>query len=402
MAQGSIIWRCRKCGNKSSGSCKHPRAGYSITYRVGKRQKWEAVGRSKKTAERRLAEIMAQVHSGSYRSIRHITFDDFARRWLKDYVSARVKPLTYRAYRGIVRWHLDPVFGSQRLVDIAPDQIQAYMAKSIREKPNAPATINKTLVLLKHILKCAKQWGYLRENPAQDIKHARVEQKEMAYLSPDEIRLLLRHSDEPYRTLFLSGVLTGMRVGELQALQWGDIAWNANRIYVQRSIFWYRKREAEEFGQEGSELWRFTSPKSKRSKRSIVMSPKLREALELHRLRCPVSPHELVFCTPKGTPIQYRNLIRREFEPALDGAGLRKIRFHDLRHTYAALLIAQGFHAKFIQSQLGHASIQTTLDRYGHLLPEAQAGAGEKLDAQLFQSESASDPNLALAVPHAL
>jgi integrase len=327
---------------------------------------------------------MAQLHSGTFRSIQQITFGDFAQKWLKDYSSSRVKPTTYRSYRGMVKWHLAAIFGSQRLTDITPDQVQAYMAKSLREKPNAPATINKTLVLLKQILKHAKQWGYLRENPAEDIKHARVESVEMDYLNPDEVRLLLKHADEPYRTLFLTAVLTGMRMGELLALQWGDMDWNANRIHVRRSVFWYLKREAEELGQDGADLWRFTSPKSKRSKRAIIMSPGLKEALELHRLQCPASPHDLVFCTPRGTTLQYRNLIRREFEPALTRAGLRKIRFHDLRHTYTSLLIAQGAHAKFIQSQLGHASIQTTLDRYGHLLPEAQVGTGERLDAQLF------------------
>ncbi len=384
MAQGSIIWRCRKCGSSAAGACPHPRAGYYIAYRVGKKQKWEAIGRNKKVAERRLADVMAQLHSGTFRSVQQITFGDFAQKWLKDYPPSSVKPTTCRSYRGMVRCHLAPVFGSQRLTDITPDQVQGYMARSLREKPNSPSTINKTLVLLKQILKHARQWGYLRANPAEDIKHARVESIEMDYLKPDEVRLLLKHSDEPYRTFFLTAALTGMRMGEILALQWGDMDWNANRIYVRRSIFWYLKREAEELGQDGSDLWRFTSPKSKRSKRAIIMSPGLKEALELHRLQCPTSPHDLVFCTPKGTPLQYRNLIRREFEPALTRAGLRKIRFHDLRHTYTSLLIAQGAHAKFIQSQLGHASIQTTLDRYGHLLPETQQHVGEHLDAQLF------------------
>lgn len=395
MAQGSIIWRCHKCGSRAGGACEHPRASYYISYRVGKKQKWEAIGRSKKVAERRLADVMAQLHSGTFRSVQQITFDEFAQKWLKDYPPARVKPTTYRSYRGMVKWHLTPVFGSQRLTDIMPDQVQAYMAKSLREKSNAPLTINKTLVLLKQMLKHAKQWGYLRDNPAEDIQHARSEQKEMDYFSPDEIRLLLKHADEPFRTFCLTAVLTGMRMGELLALQWGDIDWNANRTYVRRSIFWYLSREAKELGLDGETLWRFTTPKSKRSRRAIVLSPKLKEALEIHRLQCPVSPHDLVFCTPKGMPLQYRNLIRREFEPALTRAGLRKIRFHDLRHTYTALLIAQGAHAKFIQSQLGHASIQTTLDRYGHLLPETQQHVGEHLDAQLFGATQKSDSSQA-------
>ena len=128
------------------------------------------------------------------------------------------------------------------------------------------------------------------------------------------------------------------------------------------------------------------------------MSPRLREALELHRLTCPVGPDDLVFCAKEGTPIHAENMIRREFLPALSRAGLRHIRFHDLRHTYTALLIAQGAHAKFIQSQLGHASIQTTLDRYGHLLPEMQHGAGERLDTTVFGPVGGEQAGKALAV----
>ena len=114
------------------------------------------------------------------------------------------------------------------------------------------------------------------------------------------------------------------------------------------------------------------------------MPPSLKEALELYRLQCPVSPHDLIFCTKDGTPLDQRNFIEREFWPTLTRAGLRRIRFHDLRHTYTALLIAQGTNVKFIQSQLGHASVQTTLDRYGHLLPETQRHVGDRLDAQVF------------------
>jgi integrase len=159
-------------------------------------------------------------------------------------------------------------------------------------------------------------------------------------------------------------------------------------IHVKRSL-WYDSHE-ELAHQRGADQrrWRFLTPKSKQSIRQVIMTPKLREALELHKLHASVSVHDLVFCASNGEPIEPRNLVYREFQPTLVRAGLRRIRFHDLRHTYTALLIAQGFHAKFIQRQLGHASIQTTLDRYGHLLPDAQRAAGERLDALVFGPEA--------------
>jgi len=243
----------------------------------------------------------------------------------------------------------------------------------------------------------AQEWGLVRDNPAQRIRQVRVEPKEMDFLRPDEIRLLLQHADEPYRTLFLTAVLTGMRRGELLALQWGDIDWHNDVIHVKRSLFWHNKEELASANGQGTVLWRFSTPKSTRSIRTVIMSPKLKEALELYRLQCPVSPQDLVFCTTGGGPMNANNMINREFLPTLSRAGLRRIRFHDLRHTYTALLIAQGAHAKFIQSQLGHASITTTLDRYGHLLPEAQQGTGERLDAMVFSP--ASPEKVAESVP---
>ena len=202
----------------------------------------------------------------------------------------------------------------------------------------------------------------------------------MDFLKPDEIRLLLEHSREPFKTIFLTAVLTGMRRGEILGLQWGDIDWNSNTIFVRRSIYWLTWKE----NGENKTRWQFISPKSKRSVRSIVLSPRLKEALEIHRLTAPINPEDLVFCNGQGNPIDPDNMVKREFFTALSFAGLRKIRFHDLRHSYTTLLISQGENVKFIQSQLGHASIQTTMDRYGHLLPCNQYGVGSKLDSQIF------------------
>ncbi len=392
MAQGSIIWRCRICGNnRSTGACKHPRAGYAIVYRIGVRQKWETVGRNKKDAERRLANILHQLHSGAYRQITAISFDEFADKWLQDYAAGSVKPLTLRRYRSIVSCYLKSAFAGFLLADISTEHVQGFLSRALRERRVAPRTVNQALAVLKVMLKHAKRWHYLRENPSEGVKPLRVEPKEMDYLKPNEVRLLLQQADEPYRTLFLTAILTGMRLGELLGLQWGDIDWTANLIHVRRSLYWCDGDELAEAPQKDVDAvsWRFSTPKSRRSIRAIVMSPRLREALEFHRINGPESPQGLVFCTRQGTPMDRPNMVRREFWPTLARARLRRVRFHDLRHTYTSLLIAQGAHVKFIQSQLGHSSVQTTIDRYGHLLPEMQHSAGERLDALVFSSTEA-------------
>jgi len=379
MARGSIVWHCSKCGNLTKGSCEHPGAKYYTVLALGTKRKWEAASRTKKDAERRLSEILAGFHQGTYIPPTKILFKDFAETWLKD--SAGLKPTTLQFYRTLFKIHLAPAFGHLLLNQISPQLIKNFQSRCLSEKKLSPKTTNSLLTTLKTALNYAEWCGHLRENPAKRVKPVKTNRKEMEFFSPEEIRRLLANSDEPAKTLFLTAALTGMRIGELLALQWGDIDWHSNVVRVRRTLYF---RYFDSGGAPEKQKWSFSTPKSNDSNRTIRISPKLREALELHRLVAPVSPHDLIFCTSKGTPINPRNLVRREFLPALIRAGLKRIRFHDLRHTYTTLLIAQGENIKFIQSQLGHASIQTTLDRYGHLLPDAGKDVGERLDAFVF------------------
>jgi integrase len=173
-----------------------------------------------------------------------------------------------------------------------------------------------------------------------------------------------------------------MRRGELLALRWGDVDWNSRRIWVRRNV----NRHGD-----------FQEPKTRGSVRAIAMPATLATALREHQLASPFSSEDdLIFPNEKGTPLDGHNFVRRVFDPALRRAGLPKIRFHDLRHSFASLLIAQGEHPKLISEQLGHASVQITLDRYGHLMPASYDSAGERLDAALFgaglQASASSGP----------
>ncbi len=281
---------------------------------------------------------------------------------------------------------INPAFGNLELSQITTYKIQSFAA-DLQKARNAN-TVLKFVVLLKTVFKHARKWGFIRENPALDVERPRTEQKEMDFLNPEEIRNLLNHAEEPYKTLFLTAILTGLRRGELLALQWGDIDWLASLIHVRRSVYALNKDEAGEMGQKKG--WKFITPKSKRSIRRIIMSPLLSEALQNHRLNdqingCP-NKYDLIFANRAGEPLDGQNLINREFYPALEVAGLRRVRFHDLRHSYCSLLIAQNENIKFIQNQLGHASIQTTIDRYAHIMPQDNIEAGSKLDKQIFGS----------------
>ncbi len=202
----------------------------------------------------------------------------------------------------------------------------------------------------------------------------------MQILTPEEIRVFLSNCSDKFYPLALTAIFTGMRRGELLALKWSDLDWNKKQIYVRRSIY------------EGN----FVEPKSESSKRAINMAPILIDTLKKHReaqreahkvieLGDYLESPDLVFPNGGGNPQSPQNLLNRQFYPTLKKAGLRRIPFHSLRHTFASLLIHQGESIKYIQHQLGHASVQITLDRYSHLLPEVHNGAGARLENTVFK-----------------
>jgi integrase len=391
MARGSVIKRCAVCrreGRNQYTACNHPERMYGIFYRVGRKPVFKTVGPNKKDAERRLGEVMRDINQGTYCDLKAIAFEEFSKKWLETYAAMSVKPSTLRNYGDAVRCHFIPAFGHMPLARIHETDIRGFIAKTLKNRK--PKTVNNFLIMLKTMFKHAKRWGYVRENPAWDIEHVRDDHQEMDFITPEEVRLLIKHADEPCRTVIQLAVMTGMRRGEIFGMQWGDIDWFNNTIHVRRNLYWHSKRAM--IGREDEPLWCFLSPKTKRSARSVVMSPALRKILEIHRITAPVGVHDLVFCNKMGNPIDPNNFIQREFHPTLTRAALRKIRFHDLRHTYATFLIAQNENIKFIQSQLGHASIQTTIDRYGHILPNTHHGVGERLDKQVFGGIDSSNP----------
>jgi len=335
---------------------------YAIRYydATGKRR-WETIGPNLQEARQVLADRMWERRNGKFRLSRpKITVAAFVTKWQEDYLAVqqqlgRLKPSTASSYQSNLAKHILPFFGAMPLRDVTLK------------------TIGNVILILKQMFKHAVQWGHLDSNPVQYIELPRGEDKEMDILTPAEIRRLLEAQEEPLKTLLLTATLTGMRQGELFGLQWGDIDFDGHRIHVRRSL-WH--------GELGT-------PKSRRSRRVIDMAPTLEAAL--HRLSAE-RHSDFVFCSRDGTPMDADNFRHRDFPRALRRAGLRHVRFHDLRHTYTSLLIAQGAHPKYIQVQLGHASIQTTLDRYGHLMPEIHQAEARKLDRLVFGDASVPQP----------
>ena len=168
-----------------------------------------------------------------------------------------------------------------------------------------------------------------------------------------------------------NAVMTGMREGELLGFQWDDIDWNLRQFYVRRTL------------QEG----RFYEPKTKTSKRRIDVDSELLLELKKWKLRCPKGKLDLVFPNQVGKPMDATNMLKRIWYPTLRKAGLPKYRFHLLRHSNASLRIEAGQNIKYIQSQLGHSSIQVTMDIYGHLMNPVNNEEAVKLRETLYSSK---------------
>lgn len=184
--------------------------------------------------------------------------------------------------------------------------------------------------------------------------------------------------------LFFTAILSGMRRGELLGHQWGDIDWVSQKIHVRRSLY------------KGG----FQTPKSEYSKRAIDMGPRLIQVLKEHRVkqnetRLKVGSgwanNDIVFCDNEGSFLDGDNLYHRDFKAILKKAELRAIRIHDLRHTFASILIAAAHNLKYIQNQMGHSSIKVTMDLYGHLMPEVYVGAAKKSEDFVFGNVTVTD-----------
>lgn len=236
-------------------------------------------------------------------------------------------------------------------------------------------TLRKILVSLGQILSYAVRHKYIDFNPLREAERPREQGKgeeaedKNNILNPEQITAFLQHvPNQKHHTLFLTAIMTGARQGEILGLKWGDVDWESKQILIQRTF----------------NKGRFFTPKTKGSRRRIDLAPAVVRELKKWRLACPQNDLDLVFPSGSGGPINYSNMVRRHFLPALEGAGLLRIRFHDLRHSYASLLIDQGENLKYIQTQLGHSSPTVTLNVYTHLMKPTNQEAACRLENTIF------------------
>jgi integrase len=327
---------------------------YAVIALNGKR-KWFRGGPAKKDAQRELNKKLGELEAETYKELPKTTFEQFIERWCRDYAEVFLKPSTKKLFKNVIQKLLLPAFSNTQINNITPGDLQAYVSgRAGTVKAN---TVRNEVTVLKLIFKYAEEWGYIKNDPTMKIKRPKIKgsQAEIEILSPGEFEKLLENTEKPYSVAFLTAFLTGMRAGELWGLQWGDIDWNSRQIHVKRSLWNHQ----------------FQEPKTQYSIRKIDMTERLVKELKAWKLACPINEYDLVFPSPEGYATMHTNVMKRFFYPALRGAGLRQVSFHSLRHSNASLRICAGQNIKYIQGQLGHASIKMTMDVYGHLVDDS-------------------------------
>jgi len=326
-------------------------------------------GATLKKAKEKLREIEDQLTKGIYISETKIpTFPEVAKEWLK-HKKPNIRSSTWSVYEGHTLNHFSE-FEDLKINRITIAMIEKWITdRQAKEMPIG--TIRKVLVSMGQIFKYAARHKYLSYNPFPDSERPRGNKKKdtIEVLNPDKINALLKAvTDQKYNTLFRLAIFSGARQGELFGLKWFDMDWENSQVHIQRTF--------------NNQEW--YDVKTETSNRKIDLGPAMIAELKKWKLACPPNDLDLIFPNEAGQPLNHNNVVSRYFNTALIEAKIERIRFHDLRHTFASLLIEQGENIKYIQAQLGHSSPTVTWNIYAHLMKKVNQEAASRLENTVF------------------
>jgi integrase len=336
-------------------------------------------GKRREDVRDKLAKALSNRADGLIFDAGSLTVGEYLDRWLKD-IEETVRQSTFERHESLVELHIKPALGQIKLKDLNAAQVRWFHRDRL-DSGLAPATIHKLNAVIHKALKAAVDDGLIPRNAAAGLKLPKLSREEIDPLSSEEARWLLEAvRGERLEALYVLAINTGMRQGELLALKWDDVDLGAGLIRVRRTL---TKADA---------AYTTGEPKTKKSRRAIRLTSGAVSALRTHldrqleemeRMGSLYQPGGLVFATEVGTIINPSNLRNRSFKPLLKAANLRTIRFHDLRHTCATLLLSKNVNPKIVSEMLGHASVSITLDTYSHLMPDMQEKAAKALEEML-------------------
>lgn len=350
-------------------------ARYPDPYHGGTR-KFEKTFRTKREADEWLTKQQSSVLDGSHIDPRRLDtpFRELVETWKATWID--LSPTTMSGYQSTLDTHLLPAFGDRKVGTITHEVIQRYVSDLVKRGEMRPGTIRQIFSVLRNAMSTGIRTGIIKTNPCAKIRLPPQPREEMLFITVDEVRALAEAITPRYRTLVYVAAYTGMRASEIHALRRRDIDLTNGQIHIRRTFRWVNGK------------LHIGTTKTASSRRIITIPSFLRVMLAEHLLDMDSggdpSLDDLVFTTKRGNPIRHNLFYHRHYKKAVRASmppEKQKLRFHDLRHTCASLLIAQGVHAKTISKTLGHSSIQITFDRYGHVFPSVEDAMADALDA---------------------
>ena len=355
----------------------------SITLENRKRRVF--YGKTHKEVQEKLKVALREQQQGTLVTAPRQTLVQFLTDWLENSQRQSVRPRTYERYEELVRLHIAPALGRYELQKLSAQHLQAFYAKKAEEGLSA-TTINHFHNVLHKALDTAVKWNLVARNVCDLVSPPRRKRYEVHPLTLEQVHKLLAVVEgHEMEALFRLALATGLRRGELMGLKWQDINLDAGVLQVRRIL----SRVPSKMPGKG---YVEAEPKTQKSRRSVVIAPFALEALKQNRERqreaeITAGPlwqdHDFVFCTSIGTHLNPTRDMLDQLKVLLKKAGLPDIRFHDLRHSAATLLLSVGVHPKVVQEILGHSQISITMDVYSHVLPGMQQEAMSRLNDAL-------------------
>jgi integrase len=384
----------KKKSNGEGSIVKRNDGRYMARYTLeGKR--YAIYGASFEEVRAQLTEALANIDKGVHNKPSCYTVSQWIREWLVTYALPTVKQSTYISYESYARLHLEPSLGNQKLTAMTIEKLQRFFNQ--KRKELAPKSLRNIYNMLHNCLGQAVINGYLIRNPVLGVKLPSVAKKEIAILSVEDqaaLHTAASQSITPAAFGIIFTLSTGVRMGELLGLQWGDLDYANHTVRIRRTVG--RLQKVDESGNllpktAGVPTTEIVarSPKSTTAQRTIPLFPQVWNDLMAYydkqkEMLCAqgitLTPTTPIFCTPTGClyePRTYEDLFKR----TLKAAGVPNINFHALRHTFATRALEAGMDIKVLSSILGHAQASTTLNLYAHALPDHKKTSMEKMSA---------------------